>query len=145
MITQSFPVDLDDPLRAIHKYNNAGADIGDNGSGGIYGVIKHMTDEPNRCVKIVHDFSMGILRSSLTFIFSYEEFSYGRLPPTASTTTTTTTTTTTSAAEVTQEDKWKIFPRNKGWDDHRSVRERILSTMVYTFLNHSKRNITDRN
>ncbi len=58
----------------------------------MYGVVKHMTDEP----------------------YSYDEFSYGRIPSQDRTTTTTSTTTMTPVIphEEEEDDKWKIFPRN---------------------------------
>ena len=48
---------------------------------GVYGVIKHMTDEP----------------------YSFDEYSYGRLPAP----------TTTTEASTTTEDRWKIFSRGR--------------------------------
>ncbi len=55
-------------------------------------MVKHMTDEP----------------------YSYDEFSYGRIPSQDRTTTTTSTTTMTPVIphEEEEDDQWKIFPRN---------------------------------
>ena len=49
--------DIDDPLHTVHKFNrgrpwDADSDGGSGGGGGsgIYGVVKHMTDDPHRFV-----------------------------------------------------------------------------------------------
>ncbi len=89
--------ELEDPLRALNNYNKVddGGHGGSGGGGGVYGVVKHMTDEP----------------------YSYDEFSYGRLPG-GKTTTAATTTTTAPMIPTEEDDRWKIFPRkaqNHGW------------------------------
>ena len=61
-----FFTELDDPLHTVHKFNRqqpwdgspVSQDGGGDGSSGIYGVIKHMTDDPH----------------------SLDEYSYGRIP-----------------------------------------------------------------
>ncbi len=72
-----------------NRENDYGSGGGGGGGGGVYGVVKHMTDEP----------------------YSFEEFSYGRIPAT-----------TEAATPFPQEepDNWNVFPGNdNNWESHR--------------------------
>ena len=74
--------DIDDPLHTVHKFNRGrqwdsdGGGAGGGGSG-IYGVVKHMTDDPHRfaygpfVARLQGDLSVCRLYILLTLIWMF--------------------------------------------------------------------------
>jgi hypothetical protein len=89
---------MSDPLRTLNKHNHrqwGSAFDEDAAEAGIYGVIKHMTDEP----------------------YSFDEYSYGRIPTTTARSSTTSSQQSTTRPRSHYDEKSKT--QEESYDPHR--------------------------